>query len=136
MYKAYRGKKEIILWCEKENSSRGGTRKRAHSPDNNVGPAKSSRYASHLEKMTEVGTIEDKLKKIHNNDGVKYFSDEQLRSWAHLIQMGKHMSYNTPPKNPFGEVGKQPPHQGMQVNTHYQILPRHLPLSVYLQVKG
>lgn len=107
-------KKEILLWCYKESLSQGTARKRPHSPGNDAreNPAKSSRYSSHLEKMTEVETIEEKLKEIHNKDGVKSFSDEQLRSWAHLIQMGKHTSYNTPPDKPFWRVRKTPSNSG------------------------
>ena len=29
------------------------------------------------------------------------YTDEQLRSWAHLIQMKKHSSYDTPPNKRF-----------------------------------
>lgn len=47
--------------------------------------------------MTEVEAIEEKLSNKHSNEGARIFSDEQFRSWAHLIQMGKHSSYNTPP---------------------------------------
>lgn len=51
--------------------------------------------------MTEVQAIEDKLKKIYNHGGTEVFSDEQIRTWAHLIQMGKHSSYDILPDKPF-----------------------------------
>ena len=36
------------------------------------------------------------------------YSPEQLRTWAHLIQMGKHASQDTPPDKPFfrGKVSR------------------------------
>ena len=103
MYELYRGKKEILLWCYNKSPSHGHARKRACSPtsDNSAKSAKSSRYTSHLEKMTEVKAIEEKLKDKHSNERAKVFSDEQFRSWAHLIQTGKHSSYDTPPDKPF-----------------------------------
>ena len=58
----------------------------------------------------EVQVIEDKLKEVHNKDRAKVFSDEQLRTWAHLIQMGKHSSYDTPPDKPFWNNRKTQKH--------------------------
>lgn len=103
MYELHCGKKEILLWCYNKSPSHGHARKRACSPtsDDSTKPAKSSRYTTHLEKMTEVEAIEEKLKNKHSNEGARVFSDEQFRSWAHLIQMGKHSSYDTPPDKPF-----------------------------------
>ena len=48
----------------------------------------SSRYEAHNAKMARVDEI---YKKIHNEHGSQY-SAEQKRSWAHLIEMGKHDS--------------------------------------------
>lgn len=109
MYKAHQGKKEILLWCY--SRGQGGAKKRPLSPDSEESskPLKSSRYTNHVEKMTEVQVIEDKLKEIHNKAGAKVFSDEQLRTWAHLIQMGKHSSYDTPPDKPFWRNRKSMP---------------------------
>ena len=111
MYKAHQGKKEILLWCYSKGSSHGGAQKRPLSPnsDDNSRPPKSSRYTNHLEKMTEVQVIEEKLKEKHNKDGAKIFSDEQIRTWAHLIQMGKHSSYDVPPDKPFWKNRKRVP---------------------------
>ena len=112
MNRVHQGKKEILLWCYSVSPSKHGqspsndsSRKRGHSPSNdssaNQPPPKSSRYTNHLDKMTEVESIEEKLKEKHCKDGISEFSDEQLRSWAHLIQMGKHSSYEKPPDKPF-----------------------------------
>ena len=39
------------------------------------------------------------LKRIHDDKSI--YTIEQLRTWAHLIQMGKHSSKETPPNKPF-----------------------------------
>lgn len=94
MYSSHEGKKEILLWCYIDQ----GQKRRAQSPGNEAETRKHSRYDKHLDKMTEVEEIEEKLKEKHP-DGP--YSEEQLRSWAHLIQMKKHSSYDVPPNKPF-----------------------------------
>ena len=47
--------------------------------------------------MTQVESIENELRKKHDS----VYSQEQIRAWAHLIQMGKHDSYDTAPNKPF-----------------------------------
>ena len=47
--------------------------------------------------MNEVEEIEEELKGKHDCQ----YSDEQIRAWAHLIQMKKHGSYDDPPNKPF-----------------------------------
>ena len=49
------------------------------------------------EKMTEVDKIYSKLQEEHKTG----YSPEQLRAWAHLLQMGKHDSYTQPSDKPF-----------------------------------
>ena len=100
LYEVHQGKKEILLWCNVTNHA---PRKRAHSPDSEEESEsrkqpKSSRYAKFTDKMTEVEAIEAELREKHA-DGV--YNEHQLRSWAHLIQMKKHSSYDTPPDKPF-----------------------------------
>ena len=58
---------------------------------------KASCYDTHFDKMAEVATIEDKLQERHSG----MYNDQQLRSWAHLIQMKKRSSYDDPPDKPF-----------------------------------
>ena len=60
-------------------------------------PPKASRYDTHVDKMAEVAIIEDELQEKHSGK----YTDQQLRSWAHLIQMKKHSSYDEPPDKPF-----------------------------------
>ena len=106
MYRVHRGKVEILLWC---NASDQASRKRAHSPDveeesEGRKHAKSSRYDKFTDKMTEVEAIETELRELHA-DGM--YSEHQLRSWAHLIQMKKHSSYDNPPDKPFWKTTKK-----------------------------
>ncbi len=97
MYSSHEGKKEILLWCYIDQ----GQKRRAQSPGDAAEVHKRSRYDKHLDKMTEVEEVEEKLREKHP-DGP--YSEEQLRSWAHLIQMKKHSSYDVPPNKPFWKV--------------------------------
>ena len=95
MYTIHDGKKEILLWCYSQDSS-----KRPRSPDNadeGSTSQKRSRYNKQVDKMREVDEIEDDLRS--KNEG-KY-SEEQIRMWAHLIQMNKHSSLEEPPNKKF-----------------------------------
>ena len=101
MYTLHQQKHEILLWCyairpkQSTSNSKPSTSnskpstskssKRQHSPDQ---PSrKKTRYDNHTDKMMEVESIEDEL--LENHDG--NYSREQIRAWAHLIQMGKVM---------------------------------------------
>ena len=55
---------------------------------------------AHSSKMAVVETVYDDLKKKHEGGTIVY-TPEQLRAWSHLIQMGKHSSYEEPPDKPF-----------------------------------
>ena len=92
MYKCHATKRMISCWCYSEKKSR----KRSRSPSN-----KSSNYEAHSsKKMAAVETVYDDLKKKHEG-GTKVYTPEQLRAWSHLIEMGKHSSYEEPPDKPF-----------------------------------
>lgn len=101
MYGAHRDKKEILLWSRYSDVPR----KRAHSPDPDENE-KRARYDKYLDKMTDVEMIEEELVEKHLNGE---YSKEQLRSWAHLIQMKKHTSYNTPPNKRFWKSARRRP---------------------------
>ena len=47
--------------------------------------------------MDEVDTVYQKLAEMHSGK----FDADRLRMWAHLINMGKHSSFETPPDYPF-----------------------------------
>lgn len=49
-------------------------------------------------KLSEVDDIVADLKMKHN--GTADYTIEQLRTWGHLIQMGKHSSTLIPPEKP------------------------------------
>jgi hypothetical protein len=97
MYVAHEGKKEILLWCCVEQ----GQKRRANSPSTDAEAPKRSRYDKQLDKITEVEEIEQTLEKKHSDSP---YSAEQLRSWAHLIQMKRHDSYDSPPNKPFFRI--------------------------------
>ncbi len=102
MYTIHGRKKEILLWCLTADQ---GQKKRAQSPSSDGAPAqKRSRYDTHVGKMTEVEEIEASLRQKHAGGP---YSEEQLRSWAHLIQMQKHSSYDVPPNKPFWKTRSQ-----------------------------
>ena len=100
MYSTHQGKTEILLWSHRSDVQR----KRAHSPDADES-AKRTRFDKYLDKMTEVEMIEEELKEKHSNG---QYTDEQIRSWAHLIQMKKHSSYDSPPNERFWKVASTP----------------------------
>ena len=95
MYNIYNGRKEILLWCSKEKGT--------DEPDAGGEPSKKrakTSYEGHIDKMAEVEMIEEKLRKKHKD----VYTEEQLRCWAHLIQMKKHTSYDEAPNKPFWKV--------------------------------
>ena len=104
MFSEYRGKRCILLWikCQKPSVTK---RSRPTSPDmgasedvqvpkaKRAGPA----YSAHMKNLHEVEEILETLKQKHEEN----FTPEQLRTWAHMIQMKKHSSYDTAPDKPF-----------------------------------
>ena len=67
--------------------------------DADVGSSqKRSRYNKRIDKMRDVEEIEDDLLSKHEGR----YTEEQIRMWAHLIQMNKHTSYEEPPNKKFG----------------------------------
>ena len=100
------GKTQIVLWLKvirnitkncllytclsvstlKENSI---TKKSCH---------RSTNYDQHLNKMKEIQLVVEELKERH---GESSFTNEQLTAWAHMLQIKKHDSYDTAPRNLF-----------------------------------
>ena len=95
MYNAHNKKKVINLWCYTEKKCSRG-KKRSRSPGDEK--ASSSKYESHSTKR--LALVDDIYEKLQDKHKGKY-SPEQLRTWAHLLQMGKHESYEEPPDKPF-----------------------------------
>jgi hypothetical protein len=100
MYQLHK-KKEIILWCFGECRGGGVPRVGIKRPLPDIGeknaPRKSTKYTDHVDRISEVGEIEEKLKDKHRDE----FTDVQYRAWANLIKMKKHESLNSPPDLPF-----------------------------------
>ena len=89
-------KKQLWYGEKQESSSKLANNKRQHSPEPQSSQ-KRSRYSNHTDVMLKVDEIEDELLEMHDGE----YSREQIRAWAHLIQMGKHRSYDCAPNKPF-----------------------------------
>ena len=105
IYKCYGKRKEILLWCFKPGdkpSQEKQTRKRSHSAshsdaeDDTLKPSKSKRDGI-AKKISQVEEVVQKLKEKHGS----LYSIEKLNAWAHMIDIGKHDSYETPPDLPY-----------------------------------
>lgn len=90
----------IRLWCNLATNSGSSktqkSKKRKHSQDEED-PVPQSKRAVIQRKIEEVEDIVAKLKEKHGNA----FKVEQLNAWAHMIQIGKHCSLETPPDLPY-----------------------------------
>ena len=147
MYDHFSGKTEIILWCyspekigatsSSATSVRGGKRQRSEeqrtpSPDQQSAKApRTTKYELHRKKMDELDVIYDALLDKHK----ELYKAEQLRAWAHLLQMKKHDSYEEPPNKPFFrnthktkrtgvEISGEPSQQGVALSPGNMLLCR------------
>ena len=59
-------------------------------------------YQGHVSKMNKVEGIIQDLENRHGES--KVYSVEQIRVWAHMIQMKQHTSYETHLTNPFSAI--------------------------------
>ena len=71
------------------------TRKRTAQMTSDSAP--SSKRQAIAKSISEVEDIIKKLKEKHGDD----FSVEKLNCWAHMLNVGKHSSYDEPPDLPF-----------------------------------
>ena len=103
IYEPYHGKREILIWCYESSSNtvggdkRGKTRKRSYSPVGDTCAKFTKRHDACVQKLSEVEEIVTELKEKHESE----YSIEKLNAWAHLIHLGKHASYETPPDLPY-----------------------------------
>ena len=98
-YSSYGKKLDILLWCydkAEPHKDRAASRKRPLSPANS-GSSRASKRESCSRKIEEVEKVLKKLQDKHGSD----YTIEKLNAWAHLIQMGKHGSYDSPPDLPY-----------------------------------
>ena len=105
MYSTYKGKKQIILWVKvlKRKRVRPSTGDTASKKQCQSSECAGSNYQSHLQSLSEVEVIVEKLTKMHEGS----YSSEQLRAWAHMIHLHKHASYDEPPSKPFFKSSKK-----------------------------
>ena len=88
---------------ESEDERPVRSRKRPLSPTNcDSVPATGSKRTSSAQKLQEVEKIVEELKEKH----AASYSIEKLNAWAHLLHMGKHDSYETPPNLPYFGKGR------------------------------
>ncbi len=94
MYEKHERKKDVLLWCYSDASKDTKKGKEVHP----------SRYDNHTKKMAEVDDIVKKLEEKHEGK----YTPEQFRTWAHMLHMQKHASYDAPPDKPFFRGKKRP----------------------------
>lgn len=108
MYQLFGGRREIMLCCWyltadsviiEDDEFENTTQNSRPIPSK---PAKSSKSDAIAKKISGAEEIMNTLGKIHKN-----YAPEQLSSWAHMIQMGKHHSYDTPPDLPYFNGNKR-----------------------------
>ena len=102
MYREYSGKKEILLWCHGKGKPDEGKTSKRSCPDSETGTKgskvpRTTNYEMHRQKLDEVQEIREDLMKRHAGK----YTPEQLGAWAHLLQMGRHDSRDTPPDLPY-----------------------------------
>ena len=99
-------KREILLWCYmksevEDNPLTTTSRKRPLSPSNSDSNSTGTKRNASSQKLHEVEKIVKELQEKH----ASHYSIEKLNAWAHLLHIGKHDSYETPPNLPY--FGKQ-----------------------------
>ena len=99
-------KREILLWCYmksevEDNPLTTTSRKRPLSPSNSDSNSIGTKRNASSQKLHEVEKIVKELQEKH----ASHYSIEKLNAWAHLLHIGKHNSYETPPNLPY--FGKQ-----------------------------
>ena len=110
MYSHYSSRGEILLWTySPQNTATSSasvttSKKRPHSEEGRPSPEcsatkapRTTKFELHQKKMDELEVIYETLQDNHR----ELYTAEQLRAWAHLIQMKKHDSYEEPPNKPF-----------------------------------
>ena len=97
MYSEHNKKKKIMLWCYTGPSSKKRETVPPKSGKMEDAPVRKSIYDSQLEVTKEVDGICQDLKERHG----RVFSPEQLRTWAQMLHVGTHDSYEEPPDKPF-----------------------------------
>ena len=101
MYVLHKRKRAVLLWCYDDVSEQSTVhRKRTQNTDNSAPSAKRQAIAK------SISQVEDIIKKLKEKHG-DGFSVEKLNCWAHMLNVGKHSSYDEPPDFPFFKQPKQ-----------------------------
>ena len=95
-----RNKKEILLWCCPRKKEMPMQKPKPPATGNSTAP---TQHQQHVSRLENVDNIFQQLREKHDN-----FSDEQIRTWAHMISMHRHDSYELPPDKPFFRKRKVP----------------------------
>lgn len=103
MYREHQSKRcEIRLWCfcvVEDNAATSApvetTRKRSCQTEQEQPP--SAKRGTCKQRLEQVEDVVKKLREKH----AEAYSIEKLTAWAHMINMGKHSSYDTPPNLPY-----------------------------------
>ena len=81
---------------EKQTCKRSHSASHSDAEDDTLKPSKSKRDGI-AKKISQVKEVVQKLKEKHGS----LYSIEKLNAWAHMIDIGKHDSYETPPDLPY-----------------------------------
>ena len=93
-----KGKSEILLWCYmKVKTDLVNQGSIPYHQQTVTLLMTGSKRTSSAQKLQEVEKIVDDLQRKH---AAKY-SNEPYNAWTHLLHVGKHDSYETPPKLPY-----------------------------------
>lgn len=91
-------KSEVIIWRDGRSKSAAVPLKRkGSSVSTSKKKARMSSNEANASALDEVDEVYQQLSDKH----VDKFDADRLRMWAHLINMGKHTSLDTPPDYPF-----------------------------------
>ena len=106
MYTEYQEAKktEIIIWCDGRAktlpSKSVSVKRKCVSESNSKKKPRMTSAEINSKTLDEVDTVYQKLDNKHSGK----FDADRLRMWAHLINMGKHSSFETPPDYPFVRI--------------------------------
>jgi len=124
-----RKRADIMLWCSTRSphsksdasTEKKRPKKRSLTFDEEDPLAPTTKKQTCAQKIKDVEAVVDVLTEKH---GSKY-SVEQLNAWAHMIQMGKHVSTEVPPALPYFGKGvkrsKEKQEDGTQPSSHTSV---------------
>ena len=101
MYNSYKWCQEIMLWCiqpsrDQNKSQLGANPRKTRSSDSHGGNSNAKRGSC----SQSLSIVEDIVKQLKEKHGQRY-TVEQLSCWAHMYNMGRHGTLDTPPNVPF-----------------------------------